>query len=319
MSIPKEFLSDLSEFVENGEGVKRIDNKSTRIINAKKDLHSKAVHISYKQEYNTSGFLNAVQSPDVNEFTIESKPIANNQIKDMRKTTKISLQTTPDNSKMNTSISSEQNTIPLFSESDIVSRKQIQKLQEQLVDTSQNLKGLYKTDATDYTSLMSIVDQEHFLYDNVFKELIKQVGSNMHERGEILSILRTQYNQMFSQIPKHVHNIYNELCVQKELNRRMRHELVRVQGNLNTVMRDFEKLNVSPQDILPSQKKATTQGDASIPMNKYLDLYSLRLDRLEKAQQHSEDERFFWMEGTIRIIFTKRRCQAHDIKVWKGK
>lgn len=32
-------------------------------------------------------------------------------------------------------------------------------------------------------------------------------------------------------------------------------------------------------------------------MNKYLDLYSLRLDRLEKAQKHSEDERFFWMEG----------------------
>lgn len=253
MSLPSTFLVDLSEFVEKGEGTLKPESKSTRIMNAKNALHSKSVNVSYKQEYKMSGFLNAVQSPLVNAFTIESNSAeknighSSNPLKPI-----ISIANVKLNSPEPSPQSKEEQSI--FSESDIISRKQIQKLQKQLVETSKNFKGLYKTDATDYTSLMSIVDQEHFLYDNVFKELIKQVGSNMHERGEILSILRTQYNEMFSQIPKHVHNIYNELCVQKELNRRMRHELVRVQGNLNSVMYDFEKLNVKPGDIVSSQR-----------------------------------------------------------------
>ena len=75
-----------------------------------------------------------------------------------------------------------------YEDTDIVSRKQIQRLQSQLVEMSMNLMHKYKAEASDYESLMSIANQEHFLYDTVFKELIGQVKVNMRERGEILEV-----------------------------------------------------------------------------------------------------------------------------------
>ena len=186
---------------------------------------------------------------------------------------------------------------------DIVTRKEVEELKEAMKQISKKLQSQYDPYAcSDYTSLMKIVEQERQLYEGVFDKLIKQISVNMAERGDALKSLRDHYASLFARVPTYVKRIYDELNAHKALNGRMKEEMTRLQGTLESVILDLEFLKFNQENEESNGVKLAKTADSAIPMKRYLDLYSLRLGRLEKTLKHSEDERLFWVESVKHLI-----------------
>jgi hypothetical protein len=114
--------------------------------------------------------------------------------------------------------------------------------------------------------------------------------------------LRRHYSSLFSRVPTYVKRIYEELNAHKALNYRMKQEMLRLQETMTTVLTDLDHLKFNQQDEEEHNFASPKSTESSIPMKRYLDLYSLRLGRLEKTLKHSEEERLFWVDSVKHLI-----------------
>ncbi|KNE58417.1 hypothetical protein AMAG_03990 [Allomyces macrogynus ATCC 38327] len=162
---------------------------------------------------------------------------------------------------------------------------------------------------TEIRALLRLAEDEHVIYDTVFKEMVRQVTLHMVERGEILGDLRTRYANMFTQIPKTVKNVYSDLVAQRAINKRLAAEILRTRDAMRVLADHLTSIKRSDAMIAeqgPNAERSlleilahTEHVDETLA--EYHNLYRLQRQRLEQSLRHVEAEKKVWVDAATHL------------------
>ncbi|KAI8912817.1 hypothetical protein EDD86DRAFT_274457 [Gorgonomyces haynaldii] len=162
---------------------------------------------------------------------------------------------------------------------------------------------------TEMHAFVDVIQNEQKIYDSVFMEIIRQVTTNMIERGEVLAEIRRRYANMFVKIPRHVKHLHTELIAQRKLNRRLSEELIRARETIKDLLQELEFVrehdNEATKQAQDAQEKLVsvlTQSDNTDEvLEEYHKLYRMQRDRLENSIRISEQEKRMWIDAATHL------------------
>ena len=89
---------------------------------------------------------------------------------------------------------------------------------------TQRMSHLRLDDRDAVARLMSLLEEEQGVYDLFFDEIIRQVGTQCRERGEMLGKIRGYYANLLLRVPMHLYALQSELTAQQKLNHTLQEE-----------------------------------------------------------------------------------------------
>ncbi|ELU17826.1 hypothetical protein CAPTEDRAFT_221957 [Capitella teleta] len=203
-----------------------------------------------------------------------------------------------------------------FHEENPTSRYEVVKLRKALAEMlnavgANDLEsvGFNGQGATQMHNLLEIIKKEQNIYNMVFHELIRQVSIECVERGELLSMLRDKYSELFSKVPAQIKGLHEEVLAQRALDRRLTEELMRFKSTISVLTSELSVVKEHDQEVTNQATRAKqdlksalseSQKNASL-LTEYHALYELQRKRLEKQVSLLAGEKEVWSSAAYSL------------------